>query len=105
MPSSLTQKFPATNGIRWFNVVVFTITTLIAVYGLLTVKLRHDTFFFSVAYYIYSMLGEKHIFLITSRVGFTDTHNASPFTGITAGELPLNHMCEPGKIRILNDYT
>ena len=62
MPSSLTQKFPATNGIRWFNVAVFTITTLIAVYGLLTVKLRRDTVFFSVAYYIFSMLGEKHIF-------------------------------------------
>ena len=74
MPSSLTQKFPATNGIRWFNVAVFAITTLIAVYGLLTVKLRRDTVFFSVAYYIFSMLGELHIFLHL----LTDTHDTSP---------------------------
>ena len=62
MLSSLSQKFPVTDGIRWFNVAVFTITTLIAVYGVLTVRLRRDTLFFSVAYYIFSMLGEKHIF-------------------------------------------
>ena len=62
MPSSLTQKFPATNGVRWFNVAIFTITTLIAVYGLLTVRIRRETAFFAVAYYIFSMLGEKHIF-------------------------------------------
>ena len=72
MPSFLTQKFPATNGIRWFNVAVFTITTLIAVYGLLTVRLRRETAFFSVAYYIFSMLGERSTYSINSR-GLTNT--------------------------------
>ena len=69
-PLSLTQKFPATNGIRWFNVAIFAVTTLIAVYGLLTVRLRRDTAFFSVAYYIFSMLGERstHLLLFNSRV-------------------------------------
>jgi stearoyl-CoA desaturase (Delta-9 desaturase) len=64
MPLSLTQKFPATNGIRWFNLAVFTITPLIALYGLLSVKIKRDTAFFAVAYYIFSMLGERITHLI-----------------------------------------
>ena len=70
MPSSLTQNFPATNGIRWFNVAIFIVTTLIAVFGLLTVRIKRGTAFFSVAYYIFSMLGERSTqILFNSRVG------------------------------------
>jgi stearoyl-CoA desaturase (delta-9 desaturase) len=58
MLSAITQDFPPTNGIRWFNVGVLTLTPLLAVYGLWTVKIQRDTGFFAVAYYIFSMLGE-----------------------------------------------
>ncbi|KAF8154570.1 delta 9-fatty acid desaturase protein [Crassisporium funariophilum] len=57
MLSSLTQNFPPTKGVRWFNLAVLTITPLIAGYGLWSVRLRRDTGFFAVAYYIFSMLG------------------------------------------------
>jgi len=66
MFSTLSQNFPPTTGIRWFNVVVLTLTPLIAVYGLWTVKIRRETGFFAVAYYIFSMLGETR----TAHAGF-----------------------------------
>jgi hypothetical protein len=74
MPSSLTPKFPATSGIRWFNLAVFTLTTIIAIYGLFTVRLRRDTALFAMAYYIFSMLGERNARSINSRGQF----HASP---------------------------
>jgi len=58
MLSALTRNFPPTKGIRWFNLAMLTLTPLVAVYGLWTVKIRRDTGFFAVAYYIFSMLGE-----------------------------------------------
>ncbi|TFK37131.1 hypothetical protein BDQ12DRAFT_222818 [Crucibulum laeve] len=57
MVGNLTQKFPATNGIRWFNVAVLAITPAIAVYGLLFAHRRQETIIFSMLYYIFSMLG------------------------------------------------
>ncbi|KDR79185.1 hypothetical protein GALMADRAFT_63433 [Galerina marginata CBS 339.88] len=60
MWSALTQKFPTTTGIRWFNVAVLVFTPLIALVGLWKVKLRRDTGWFAIVYYVFSMLGEKH---------------------------------------------
>ncbi|KAF8981857.1 hypothetical protein BDQ17DRAFT_1379305 [Cyathus striatus] len=57
MLSSLTKNFPDTHGVRWFNVGVLTVTPAIAVYGLLFAQQRRETMFFSVVYYIFSMLG------------------------------------------------
>ena len=58
---TLTRKFPPTRGVRWFNVVVLTLTPLIAGYGIIGVVLSRETVLFSVAYYVFSMLGEsKH---------------------------------------------
>jgi len=55
---ALTQKFPPTKGVRWFNVAVLTMTPLIAGYGIIGVVFRRETVLFSVAYYMFSMLGE-----------------------------------------------
>jgi stearoyl-CoA desaturase (delta-9 desaturase) len=55
----LTQKFPETNGIRWFNVAVLTLTPAVACYGLLRAPCYRETVTFSVGYYVFSMLGEK----------------------------------------------
>jgi hypothetical protein len=59
MLSALTHGFPPTKGIRWFNLTVLTLTPLVAFYGLWTVKVRRDTGFFAIAYYVFSMLGES----------------------------------------------
>lgn len=53
----LTQKFPETNGIRWFNVAVLTLTPAVAYYGLLRAPCYRETVTFSVGYYLFSMLG------------------------------------------------
>ena len=55
--SGLTQGFPKTKGVRWFNVFVFTLTPICGLYGILYVDRSLATISFSVAYYIFSMLG------------------------------------------------
>lgn len=67
-PLSIMKKFPTIVGIRWFNLAVFSITPLLAVYGLLTIRLKRDTALFSVAYYIFSMLGERNTYFVVSRM-------------------------------------
>ncbi|KAF8955037.1 delta 9-fatty acid desaturase protein [Flammula alnicola] len=57
MSSRLTKKFPATKGIRWFNLAILVFTPLVACYGLWRVQVRWDTGLFAGAYYIFSMLG------------------------------------------------
>ncbi len=56
--SSLTHDFPPTKGFRWFNLAVLTVTPLVAVYGLIFVRVRRETLLFSMAYYVFSMLGK-----------------------------------------------
>lgn len=55
--SSLLAGFPPIKGIRWFNVYVLAITPAIAVYGLCNYALHPATVAFSIAYYVFSMLG------------------------------------------------
>ncbi|THU81583.1 hypothetical protein K435DRAFT_972295 [Dendrothele bispora CBS 962.96] len=55
--TSATSNFPRIRGIRWFNLAIFLITPLIAVVGFLMVPLRGLTMWFSVLYYVFSMLG------------------------------------------------
>ncbi|KAF9451566.1 hypothetical protein P691DRAFT_796578 [Macrolepiota fuliginosa MF-IS2] len=52
-----TRDFPPVVGIRWFNVVVLTITPAISLYGFAILPMRRETAIFSIIYYIFSMLG------------------------------------------------
>jgi hypothetical protein len=56
-PMRLLEKFPPVRRIRWFNLLLLVITSLLAGYGLLFVTLDRKTVIFSVIYYIFSMLG------------------------------------------------
>lgn len=58
-PTYWTRNFPPIVGIRWFNVAVLTITPTIALCGFMMLSMKRETAFFSVIYYIFSMLGEK----------------------------------------------
>lgn len=51
--------FPAVKGVRWFNLLVLTITPAIAGYGLIYARRQRETLLFSAAYYVFSMLGKK----------------------------------------------
>ncbi|TFK23314.1 delta 9-fatty acid desaturase protein [Coprinopsis marcescibilis] len=53
----VSSQFPPTAGIRWFNVGVLTMTSILSIYGLYTVHYNRQTTLFSVAYYIFTMLG------------------------------------------------
>lgn len=44
--------------IRWFNLGVVVLTPILALYGLWTTKLQTPTVLFSVAYYVFNMIGE-----------------------------------------------
>lgn len=44
--------------IRWFNLAVVVLTPILALYGLWTTKLQTLTVIFSVAYYVFNMIGE-----------------------------------------------
>jgi len=43
--------------IRWFNLSVIVVTPLVALYGALTTHLETRTFWFSVFYYVFNMIG------------------------------------------------
>lgn len=62
MLSRLTHNLPPITGLRWFNLVVLILTPLLAAYGLVFMRVRHETVLFSIAYYVFSMLGEGHRF-------------------------------------------
>lgn len=47
--------------IRWFNLAVVVLTPSLALYGLWTTKLQTPTVVFSVAYYVFNMIGECSI--------------------------------------------
>lgn len=51
------EKFPDIKGVRWFNLLVLTITPAVAAYGFLFSPRRFETIVFSVIYYVFSMLG------------------------------------------------
>ncbi|KAF9562088.1 delta 9-fatty acid desaturase protein [Agrocybe pediades] len=57
MLSMLTRKFPECTGVRWFNLMVLTITPSIAAYGFWKLELKRPTVLFAIAYYVFSMLG------------------------------------------------
>jgi stearoyl-CoA desaturase (delta-9 desaturase) len=61
MPSYWTRNFPPIIGVRWFNLLVLTITPAIALYGFTNLSLKKETVIFSVLYYIFSMLGENFL--------------------------------------------
>jgi stearoyl-CoA desaturase (delta-9 desaturase) len=65
MGLSLTKKFPGTKGVRWFNVAVLVITPLTALYGLYATNIRRSTGIFAGIYYIFSMLGENALTIMT----------------------------------------
>ena len=43
--------------VRWFNIFVIVVTPLVALYGALTTHLETRTFWFSVFYYVFTMIG------------------------------------------------
>ena len=45
--------------VRWFNLVVLTVTPALALYGLRHTPLRSYTLAWAVLYYVISMLGER----------------------------------------------
>jgi stearoyl-CoA desaturase (delta-9 desaturase) len=61
-PSYWTRDFPPIVGIRWFNVAVLTITPSVALCGFMMLSMKRETAFFSVIYYIFSMLGPSSLF-------------------------------------------
>jgi stearoyl-CoA desaturase (delta-9 desaturase) len=93
---NLTQNFPATTGIRWFNLAILVITPAIAGYGLLLLPRQRATMFFAALYYVFSMLGEKHVCYC---VFHESTSSFSP--GITAGMTDLRS----GNGRIADAYS
>jgi stearoyl-CoA desaturase (delta-9 desaturase) len=60
---NLTRNFPPNKGFRWFNIAVLTVTPMVAIYGLIFVRVRRETVLFSMAYYLFSMLGEQSRYL------------------------------------------
>jgi hypothetical protein len=70
--------------IRWMNLAVLTVTPSLALYGLWSTSIQRPTLLFTIAYYLFSMLGmvtPRHIAFYYSKLAL------SP--GITAGEACL----------------
>lgn len=67
----------------WFNLLVVSITPIVSIYGLLTARIDARTAWFSLAYYIFNMLGT-----FPSRIDSCTCHSCRAIhsTGITAGE-------------------
>ncbi|KIK57455.1 hypothetical protein GYMLUDRAFT_46345 [Collybiopsis luxurians FD-317 M1] len=55
--STWTKNFPTIIGFRWFNIGILTITPSIALAGLVLVPLRSPTMWFSILYYVFTMMG------------------------------------------------
>lgn len=51
------KSFPRILGVRWFNLTVLTVTPVIAFWGFWSVPLTYQTMWFSVGYFMFSMLG------------------------------------------------
>lgn len=43
--------------VRWFNVAILTVTPSIWIYGTRTTPLRTETLLWSMAYYVFTMIG------------------------------------------------
>lgn len=57
------KPFPRILGVRWFNLTVLTATPAIALWGFRRVPLTYQTMWFSVGYFMFSMLGGYRVLL------------------------------------------
>lgn len=51
--------FPAIKGVRWFNLMVLTFTPAAALIGMFVAPICRQTVYFSIMYYVFTMLGEN----------------------------------------------